>query len=269
MSLQPMSLPQWYTGKGKQYNHRDFMTIHPLLDKSERRRRVIVSSVITAEETCPATRPGNIGMGQVKRVVSCKRKTHHHVAVARRKPVAAAAAVAGRPYSTGNKENQVASLTQGPYVRLADGDAQWEILHVDPWEFPLIVNKHQGGGTGSKHTDGSSVGQLTRDHISVVSVLSRRNLRLKVALTLWRRNVGELLTYFLSIDEDSSGFTIGCCVDLFPFIKQVLSSPYEGNFQVFNQQLVNLWHHDPGLALVRKTPPDLVKVMDSYLSQLT
>jgi len=41
--------------------------------------------------------------------------------------------------------------------------------------------------------------QLTRDHSSVVSVLSGRNLRLKVAWTLWQRNVGELLMFFLRL----------------------------------------------------------------------
>lgn len=39
--------------------------------------------------------------------------------------------------------------------------------------------------------------QLTRDHITMTDVLFGRNLKLKVALTLWQRNVGELLTYFL------------------------------------------------------------------------
>uniref|UniRef100_A0A8C7QUQ1 Uncharacterized protein n=1 Tax=Oncorhynchus mykiss TaxID=8022 RepID=A0A8C7QUQ1_ONCMY len=42
-------------------------------------------------------------------------------------------------------------------------------------------------------------------------------------------NVGELLTYFLSLDDESesSSVSIGCCVDLFPLVKKVLTSPYE------------------------------------------
>ncbi|CAL8291152.1 KATNB1-like protein 1 isoform X1 [Gadus morhua] len=263
----------------------------------------------------PATRPGTSSTGRARRVVSCKRKTHHLVVV-RRKP-----ATAGRPCGSGNKENERAR-TEDPRTCMDDDDTDQEMFHVDPWEFPLNVNKHQGGGTGSKqHTDCFTLGELTRDHSSMVNVLFGRNLRLKVASTLWQRNVGELLTYFLrmedtgvivdflpiitqSIHEDSSGFTIGCCVDLFPFVKKVLSSPYEEyvavglkwiqsvlkkwfeqllasgltgrtnnhldkNFQVFNQQLVNLWHHDPGSSLVLKMPPTLAKVIDSYLSQLT
>ncbi|CAL8286315.1 unnamed protein product [Lota lota] len=262
----------------------------------------------------PATRPAASSTGRAKRVVSCKRKTHHHLVVVRRTPAAA-----GRPYGTGNKENELARR-EAPRTCTDDNTGQ-EIFPMGPWEFPLNVNKHQGGATGSKHTDCFTLGELTRDHSSMVNVLFGRNLRLKVASTLWQRNVGELLTYFLrmedtgvivdflpiitqSIHEDSSGFTIGCCVDLFPFVKKVLSSPYEEyvavglkwiqsvlkkwfeqlrasgltgrtnkhldkNFQVFNQQLVNLWHQDPGSSLVLKMPPDLAKVIDSYLSQLT
>lgn len=43
----------------------------------------------------------------------------------------------------------------------------------------------------------NNVFQLTIDHSAMTDVLFGRNLRLKVALTLWQRNVGELLTYFL------------------------------------------------------------------------
>lgn len=39
------------------------------------------------------------------------------------------------------------------------------------------------------------------------------------------------------------------------------------NFQVFNQHLVSLWHHDPGLVLVQKTPPDLVKVSNEVITE--
>lgn len=46
-------------------------------------------------------------------------------------------------------------------------------------------------------SEANYVFQLTRDHNTMTDVLFGRNLRLKVALTLWQRNVGELLTYFL------------------------------------------------------------------------
>lgn len=43
----------------------------------------------------------------------------------------------------------------------------------------------------------NNVFQITRDHSTMVDVLYERNLRLKVSLKLWQRNVGDLLTYFL------------------------------------------------------------------------
>lgn len=42
-----------------------------------------------------------------------------------------------------------------------------------------------------------TVFQLMRDHKTMVDILFGRHLRLKVAFTLWQRNVEELLTYFL------------------------------------------------------------------------
>lgn len=165
----------------------------------------------------PVSRSGN-NPGRLKRVVSCKRKTHHMM-VARRKQL-----VAGRTCDAANKENEIKHMQQ-------------EIFDMDPWEFPLNVNNsHRTGRTGSeqadyctltevRHTNTAQiiflflvlscvcvlkyyitimqikeydhVFQLTRDHHTMTDVLFGRNLRLKVSLTLWKRNVGELLTYFL------------------------------------------------------------------------
>ncbi|XP_073339131.1 KATNB1-like protein 1 [Pagrus major] len=244
--------------------------------------------------------------GRVKRVVSCKRKTHH-LTVARRKQLGT-----GRACDAANKENEMKCVQ----------DMQQEIFDMDPWEFPLNVNNnHRTGRTGSEQADYCTLTELTRDHSTMTDVLFGRNLRLKVSLTLWQRNVGELLTYFLriqdigvfvdflpliskSIDEDSSRITIGCCVDLFPLVKKVLTNPYEEyltvglkwinsvlknwgeelrasgyrgstklpsdkNFQVFNQQLLELWHQEPLLKSVPGTAGDMAKVIDSFLSQLT
>lgn len=112
-------------------------------------------------------------------------------------------------------------------------DVQQEIFDMDPWEFPLNVNYNQTCRTGSEQADyctltevrntvtaqtiflvlffvnycvtnmqiklsePNNVFQLTQDHSTMTDVLFGRNLRLKVSLTLWQRNVGELLTYFL------------------------------------------------------------------------
>ncbi|XP_005742813.1 KATNB1-like protein 1 isoform X2 [Pundamilia nyererei] len=249
-----------------------------------------------ANEECnkkryPVSRSGN-NPGRVKRVVSCKRKTHH-LTVARRKQLGS-----GRTCDAPNKENETKVL-QG---------TQQDIFSMDPWDFPFHVNNinnNQGTDrTGCEEADYCVLTELTRDHNTLTDVLFGRNLRLKVALTLWQRNVGELLTYFLSIDEDSSKITIGCCVDLFPLVSKVLSSQYEEhltvglkwvnsvlknwwedlkdsgfsgstnslldeNFQVFNQQLWELWQQEPFLKSVPGPAGDMAKVIDSFLSKLT
>lgn len=250
----------------------------------------------------PVSRSGN-NPGRVKRVVSCKRKTHH-LAVARRKQLGTV-----RTCDAANKENEMTCMQQG-------------VFDMDPWEFPRNVNNnHRTGRTGSEQADYSTLMELTRDHGTMTDVLFGRNLRLKVSLTLWQRNVGELLTYLLriqdigvfvdflpliskSIDEDSPRITIGCCVDLFPLVKRVLTYPYEEylivglrwinsvlqnwfeelrasgysgstklpsdkNFQVFNQHLLELWHQEPLLKSVPGPAGDIAKAIDSFLSQLT
>ncbi|XP_070698815.1 KATNB1-like protein 1 [Pempheris klunzingeri] len=222
------------------------------------------------EEINRKSRFGN-NPGRVKRVVSCKRKTHH-LTVARRKPLGN-----GRTHDAANKENEMKCMQ----------DMQQEIFDMDPWEFPLNVNKNdKTGRTGSERADYCMLNELTRDHSTMTDVLFGRNLRLKVSLTLWQRNVGELLTYFLriqdigvfvdflpliskSIDEDTPRITIGCCVDLFPLVKKVLTHPYEENLQVFNQQLSELWHQVPLLKFVPGAAGDMAKVIDSFLSQLS
>uniref|UniRef100_UPI0037E84FE7 KATNB1-like protein 1 n=1 Tax=Semicossyphus pulcher TaxID=241346 RepID=UPI0037E84FE7 len=243
------------------------------------------------------------GSGRLKRVVSCKRKTYH-LSVARRKQLGS-----GRNYDAANKENEMNCLQ----------DMQQEIFDMDHWEFPLSVNNnHKTGRTGSEQADLCTLTELTQDHSTMMDVLFGRHLRLKVSLTLWQRNVGELLTYFLriqdigvlvdflpliskSIEEDSPRITIGCCVDLFPLVKKLLSNPYEEylfvglkwinsvlinwweelrasgcsgsttdkNFQLFNQQLSELWHQEPSLRSVSGPAGDMAKVIDSFLSQLT
>lgn len=253
----------------------------------------------------PVSRSGN-NPGRVKRVVSCKRKTHH-LTVARRKQLGT-----GRTCDAANKENEMNCMQ----------DMQQEIFDMDPWEFPLNVdNNHGTGGTGSEQAEYCTLNELRRDHGTMTHLLFGRNLRLKVSLTLWQRNFGELLTYFLriqdigvivdflpliskSIAEDSRRITIGCCVDLFPLVKRVLATPYEEylivglkwinsvlknwwedlrasgyggstkpssdkNFQVFNQQLLELWHQEPLLKSVPGAAGDMAKVIDSFLSQLT
>ncbi|KAL6105887.1 katnbl1 [Pungitius sinensis] len=246
----------------------------------------------------PVSRSGN-NAGKVKRVVSCKRKTHHLTVTRRKQPGI------GKMHDAANKENEMECVRD-----------------ADLWEFPPEVhNNPETGETGSEPADHTSLSELTRDHSTMTGVLFGRNLRLKVSQTLWRRSVAELLTYFLriqdiavfvdflpfiikSIDEASPSVTIGCCVDLFPLVRKVLTNPYEEylivglkwinsvlknwwgdlksssyggstklpldkNFQAFNQQLAELWHQEPLLKSVPGPAGDMAKVIDSFLSQLT
>lgn len=248
-----------------------------------------------------ASRPGP-NPGKVKRVVSCKRKTHH-LTVARKKPPGP-----GKPHVAPNKENE---LNCG-------ADMEQEIFYMDPWDMPQ--EKHRTGRTGPELLDYSLFSEIRKDHSSMTNVLFGRNLRLKVAFTLWQRNVGELLTYFLriqdpgvfvdflpvitkSITANTTTVSIGCCVDLFPLVKKVLSNPYEEyitvglkwidsvlkkwwqelresgldksnkasldkNFQIFNQQLLELWHHEPRLKSAPGSAGDLAKNIDFFILQL-
>lgn len=258
----------------------------------------------STKKRLPVSRSGN-NPSRMKRVVSCKRKTHH-LTVARKKLPAS-----GKAYVAANKENETDCKP----------DMEPEILSMDPWDLSHVEDKHQTGRTGPEQSDYRILAEIARDHSSMTTVLFGRNLRLKVAFTLWQRNVGELLTYFLriqdpgvlvdflpliskSINEDSPTVSIGCCVDLFPLVKKVLANPYEEylivglqwigsvlknwweelresglsgspkrsfdkNFQIFNQQLVELWLQEPSLKSAPGSAGDMVKVIDSFLSQLS
>lgn len=85
----------------------------------------------------PVSRSGN-NPGRVRRVVSCKRKTHH-LTVARRKQPGS-----GKTNETANKENEMNFMK----------DTQQEIFDMDPWEFTINVNsRHKTGSTGSEQTE--------------------------------------------------------------------------------------------------------------------
>ncbi|XP_061751127.1 KATNB1-like protein 1 isoform X1 [Nerophis ophidion] len=247
----------------------------------------------------PVNYSGN-NPGRVKRVVSSKRKTRH-LRVARKKPSGS-----GKAPDAANKESKVLQ----------------EMFDIDHQESTANVNSHHNTGTtGFEDADSMKLTELTRDHSTVSEVLLGRNLRLQVALTLWQRHFGEMLTYFFriqdtgvfvdilplitkSMEEDSSSITIGCCVDLFPLVQNVLISPYEEyvlvaltwinsvlkrwweklkgsgftgstelpldrNFQVFNQRLLDLWHQEPQLKFLLGAAGEMAKAVESFMSQLT
>nr|XP_057947186.1 KATNB1-like protein 1 isoform X2 [Doryrhamphus excisus] len=225
---------------------------------------------------------------RVKRVVSCKRKTRH-VTAARKKPSGT-----GRTHDAANRETNMTTDVQREMT--ADINNTEEADYLKPTE-------------------------PTSDHILITEVLLGRNLRLKVAFTLWQRHFGEMLTYFLriqdtavfvdilpliikSLEDESSSISIGFCVDMFPLVQNVLIRPYEEyvivglmwlhsvvkrwrqqlkasggpgstefpfdrNFQVFNQQLLELWHQEPQLKSMPGAAGESAKDIDSFLSQLT
>lgn len=127
--------------------------------------------------------------------------------VARRKPTARSADAAA------NKENEVNGM-QGFSQQMLDQNH----LHAK------VEKKHSAAESCSEQDDCSALSevssssnrpnrhcvakcftcgvcvdvlQLARDHRTLTDVLHGRNLRLKVSLTLWRRSIGELLTYLL------------------------------------------------------------------------
>lgn len=115
----------------------------------------------------PASRSGNIP-GRVKRVVSCKRKTHH-LTVARRKQTGN-----GRSSDAANKEN-AANCTQG---------VPQQMLDTNPWDLHVKVSKkHSAAETSSGQDDCSTLTEvghtLTAPHcccvLNVSAVIFKKN----------------------------------------------------------------------------------------------
>ncbi|XP_061843132.1 KATNB1-like protein 1 [Nerophis lumbriciformis] len=171
-------------------------------------------------------------------------------------------------------------------------------------------------GASSKYSDFT---ELSKDHEAMTHVLFGRNLRLKVALTLWRRNTNELVAYLIRIQDtgvlldllpvitndlqtEAPCFSLGCCVDLIPQVKVILSSNYEEhliaglhwvqsvikkwwpelsktdkrlrdsldnrNIEVLKQRLKDLWKDGARLCLVPGSTGDLAKGVEVYVLQL-
>ncbi|XP_055088336.1 KATNB1-like protein 1 [Periophthalmus magnuspinnatus] len=172
-------------------------------------------------------------------------------------------------------------------------------------------------GASSKYTD---LNELSKDHEAMSQVLFGRSLRLKVALSLWRRNATELVAYLIRIQDtgvlldclpvltnnlqtEAPCLSLGCCVDLMPQVKLILTSKYEEhisvgllwvqaivrkwwpelskkdkrlqdsctedrNIEVMKQRLKDLWKEGSKLCAVPGSTGDLAKAIGAYLSQL-
>ncbi|XP_066533226.1 KATNB1-like protein 1 isoform X2 [Hoplias malabaricus] len=170
--------------------------------------------------------------GKAKRIVS--KKTRHSAvgcSVRRKAPLA------GRSSDMANKENEL-TCTE---------DVQG-IHYSDNCGFPVnSTEASKMAGAGSKYSDYFT--ELSKDHDAMTHVLFGRNLRLNVALTLWRRNASELVAYLIriqdtgvlvdclpvltkSLQEEQPCISIGCCVDLLPQVKKILVSKHEGHLIV-------------------------------------
>ncbi|XP_008283053.1 KATNB1-like protein 1 [Stegastes partitus] len=113
-------------------------------------------------------------------------------------------------------------------------------------------------GASSKYSDFT---ELSKDHEAMTHVLFGRNLRLKVALTLWRKNASELVAYLIRIQDagvlldclpvltnnlqaEAPCLSLGCCVDLMPQVKVILASKYEEHIVVglhWVQSVIKKW----------------------------
>ncbi|XP_066550762.1 KATNB1-like protein 1 [Amia ocellicauda] len=242
---------------------------------------------------------------KVKRVVSSKRKTRHvsgNAGGRRRQPSDS------RSCDMANKENE-----------LACADGLQEKLHNDSCGFPLSSTEStRMDGAASKYSD--YFAEISKDHETMTQVLFGRNLRLNVALTLWRRNASELVAYLIriqdmgvlvdclpvitkSLQDGKPTISVGCCVDLLPLVKNILTSKYEEylvvalhwvqsviqkwwpelsansrsareshsedrNIGLMKQQLLELWEQGRHLSFVPGTTGEIAKTVESYLLQL-
>ncbi|CAB1339842.1 unnamed protein product [Coregonus sp. 'balchen'] len=111
------------------------------------------------------------------------------------------------------------------------------------------------------HYNDNCVFPLSKDHDAMTHVLFGRNLRLNVALTLWRRNASELVAYLIriedtgvlldclpvitkSLQDEAPCISLGCCVDLLPQVKSILASEYEEHLIVglhWVQSVIKKW----------------------------
>ncbi|XP_012692118.2 KATNB1-like protein 1 [Clupea harengus] len=191
--------------------------------------------------------PGRSGnhLGRVKRVVSCKRKTHH--------PLTVSSGGRRKSHSTGKHLDTDGSNSS------RDEDHPEDMQEL--WGTPQRGDQEPKMKTEEISKYGDYFKELSQDHRMMMQVLSGRHLQLKLASSLWRKGAGELLTYLLRLEDtsllvdclpmitkrlqdESSDITIGYCVDLLPLVKSALRSPFEDYLMVgwsWVQSVLNKW----------------------------
>ncbi|XP_029902391.1 KATNB1-like protein 1 [Myripristis murdjan] len=191
---------------------------------------------------------GEHGPGKSKRESACKRKVCSLVSVSLKRLCQASRA--GRACDPGmaNKENELTCSEDMRSVHYSDNCG----LPVNSAETSKMA------GASSKYIDFT---ELSKDHEAMTHVLFGRNLRLNVALTLWRRNASELVAYLIRIQDtgvlldclpvltnnlkdETPCISLGCCVDLLPQVKGILASKYEEHIMVglhWVQSVIRKW----------------------------
>ncbi|KAL7861802.1 hypothetical protein SRHO_G00132430 [Serrasalmus rhombeus] len=194
------------------------------LASEEQNYRVRLSSV-NYTEMC-FTNKKEVNKKRVKRVVSCKRKARHLTVTSgvRRRP-----SINAKTFDAFSKDSEKAGKA--------------EMLEGGHRELRLSVPQD------SRMEEDSVIycdffSEISKDHKQVTEILFGRNLRLNIAVTLWRRNIGELLSFLIQIRDFSvlvdclpvftkslhakcAYVSVGFCVDLFPLVKKLLRSHYE------------------------------------------
>ncbi|TSK57996.1 KATNB1-like protein 1 [Bagarius yarrelli] len=210
--------------------------------------------------------------GKVKRVVSKKRHSAVGPAVRLRAPFA------GRPSNMANKENELTCAEDVQGFRYKDKCA-----------FPVnSTDALKMAGAGSKYTDYFT--ELSKDHDTMTNVLFGRNLRLNVALTLWRKSASELVAYLIRIQD--TGVLIDCLPVLtkrhltvaLNWVQAIVKKWWpdllsngkalqdrgsnEKNVQAMRKLLLDLWDNTCPLFLVPGAVGEVSKAVESYLAQL-
>ncbi|XP_036449621.1 KATNB1-like protein 1 [Colossoma macropomum] len=172
------------------------------------------------------TNKKEVNKKRVKRVVSCKRKTRHLTLTSgvRRRP-----SINAKTFDAFSKDSEQAGKA--------------EMLEGGCRELHLSVPQDSRMEEDSViYCDYFSA--ISKDHKQVTEILFGRNLKLNIALTLWRRNIGELLSFLIKIRDFSvlvdclpvftkslhakcAYVSVGFCVDIFPLVKNLLRSHYE------------------------------------------
>uniref|UniRef100_A0AAR2JPB6 Katanin regulatory subunit B1 like 1 n=1 Tax=Pygocentrus nattereri TaxID=42514 RepID=A0AAR2JPB6_PYGNA len=163
---------------------------------------------------------------RVKRVVSCKRKARHLTVTSgvRRRP-----SINAKTFDAFSKDSEKAGKAE-----MLEGGHRELRLSV-----PQDIRMEEDSVI---YCDFFS--EISKDHKQVTEILFGRNLRLNIAVTLWRRNIGELLSFLIQIRDFSvlvdclpvftkslhakcAYVSVGFCVDFFPLVKKLLRSHYE------------------------------------------